>query len=61
MEKPIIQKIFEIGPELVRHAHLKAQWSEFFEDFNQIETNQNKWKSITFLNVLHLKPKTLLH
>ena len=42
-------KFFEIGQELVRPAHLKAQWSEFFEDLNQIKTNQNKWKSMTFL------------
>ena len=52
---------FEIGQELVRPAHLKAQWSEFFEDLNRIKTNQNKWKSMTFLIVLHLKPKTLLY
>ena len=25
------------------------------------ESNQNKWKSMTFLIVLHLKPKTLLN
>ena len=42
MEKHKIQKKFEIGPELVRPAHLKAQRSEFFEDLNRIKTNQNK-------------------
>ena len=42
-------------------SHLKALWSDFFEDLNRIKTNQNKWKSMTFLIVLHLKPKTLLY
>ena len=48
---------FEIGQELVPQAHLKAEWSNFFEDLNGIKTNQNKWKSKTFLIVLHLKPQ----
>ena len=42
-------------------SHLKALCSEFFEDLNRIKTNQNKWKSMTFLIILHLKPKTLLY
>ena len=42
-------------------SHSKALWSEFFEDLNRIKTNQNKWKSMTFLIISHLKPKTLLY
>ena len=55
------KNFFDLGQEFVPPAHLKAQWSDFFEDLTQIKTNQNKWKSMTFLIVLHLKPKTLLY
>ena len=41
-KKHKIQIFFEIGPDLVCPAHLKAQLSEFFEDLNRIKTNQNK-------------------
>ena len=59
-KKHKIQIFFEIGPDLVCPAHLKAQLSEFFEDLNRIKTNKKKEKSMTFLIVLHLKPKKLI-
>ena len=37
-KKQKIQNFFEIGQELVRPAHLKAQWSDLFEELNQIKT-----------------------
>ena len=43
-----IQNYFDLGQELVRPAHLKAQWSDFFEDLTGIKTNQNNWKWTTF-------------
>ena len=51
---------FYLGQELVPPAHLKAQWSHFSKDLNWIKTNQNKWKSMTYFIVLHLKPIPLL-
>ena len=39
---------FYIGQELVRPAHLKAQWSDFFNDLNRIKTNENQWRLWSF-------------
>ena len=41
-KKHKILKFFEIGPELVRHAHLKAQWSDLFEDLHRIKDVQGQ-------------------
>ena len=42
-----IKKKIDLGQELVRPAHLKAQPSDFFEDFNRIKTNQSISKLMT--------------
>ena len=58
--KDLIEKcqnlIFYLGQELVRPAHLKAQYSNSFEDLNQIKSNQIKTNEKIFCIILHLKP-----
>ena len=43
-----IQKCFDLGQELVRPAHLKAQWIDFFKDLTGIKTNGNHWRFSSF-------------
>ena len=38
------QIFFDFGQELVRPAHLKAQWSDFLKDLTRIKTNENQWR-----------------
>ena len=42
------KKLTLLGQDLVRPAHLKAQWSDFFEDLTRIKTNQNQSLFLSF-------------
>ena len=44
MKKSQNPKIFDLGQELVRPAHLKAQWSDFFEDLTWIKKKSKRMK-----------------
>ena len=39
---------FTTGKNWCPPAHLKAQWSDFYKDLNQIKTNENQWRFSLF-------------
>ena len=37
-----IEKMFDLGQDLVPPAHLRVPWSDFSEDLNRIKTNEEQ-------------------
>ena len=59
MEKVQNPKIFWNRSRIGAPSSLESSMKQ--KDLTRIKTNQSKWKSMTVLIFLHLKPKTLLY